>query len=137
MGSKVQEGSKPLATKVQLPALTDELVRKVNFNSQFDWSRASLHIVQTEYLIKRTSAFEIGKLVGVSDHAVFRALRLMGIAIRPIGRLSHLTEEQRVQVVELLKRRTLQQIANLFSVDKFVIYRISQKVKRNAQFQVH
>lgn len=137
MGSKVQEGSKPLAKKVQLPALTNELVSKVAFRSQFNWDRSSLHIVLTEYLIKRTSAFEIGKLVGVSDQGVYRALRLMGIAIRPIGRPSHLTEEQREQVVELLKRRTLQQIANLFSVDKFVIYRISQKVKRNAQFQVH
>lgn len=62
--------------------VNDPLVEKVCYNSQLPWTRDELAQVARDYQAG-ASVRAVAKTAGVSYTAAYRALKLMGVSLRP------------------------------------------------------
>lgn len=62
--------------------VTDQLVEKVCYNSQLPWTLKELTQVAADYE-KGASVRAVAETAGVSYTAAHRALKLMGVTLRP------------------------------------------------------
>ena len=125
------------AARGALPPITDEMLERACFNNNMPWTFKLMEYARREYVISRISAPRIAKVLGISDATVIKALRIMGVEIRPTGTVPMLSPEKKAEAAELLKQYNQRQVAEMLGASRHAIQSVAAMERQNAQHQVH
>lgn len=116
--------------------ITEDHLDDVNYKSPRKWTLPDLTYAYEAY-VAGAGMLAISTEISRSETAIARALTLLGVKIRPRGRMATLTPVQKRQITRLLKTHTQQEVADKLGIGRFRVQRIDAAGRRNAQHQVH
>lgn len=118
--------------KAAVAAISDEKLARICAFNPLLWTRPVVHYVHDQYVAGKSS-YAIGDEIGVSSQAVLRALRILEVPIRRSGPPSSLSDEQKAQVAQLLKKFNQREVIEMLGVSRNAVQVIAATERRNAQ----
>lgn len=119
-----------------LAAITDEQLHKICWFNPIKWTRQSVNYVRVQYLAQRSS-YSIAEELNISQHAVLRVLRILGVPIRRSGSIPATSPEKQAEIAQLLKQFNQREVCEMLGTTRHAVQTVAAMERRNVQHQAH